>query len=367
MESRLVTKKINNKYPTVGKIKVGMRDTEKGNPISLDYFRADCGQNKAYEELFKKAHGEKPSSIPIVFLSDDSTACRHYLTLRDKAGKALAEGDGLNFRVAVFDKELKISKWVDAPEEVILSEYDTIEAFMEAQVAKAGVDKYGKPMKWKEELCLRFLLPKVSELGLLGVWEFRTKAVESSIPQIVGYFDTIKEGAGTVKMLPFDLRVRKVKSDKSGSPQSYVVVDMVANVSAENIESIRRIAEKGSIGIGQGILTAQKIKELDQQQLPNNMHIAYPAGGKINLADEVRFMQNVLEHQGNKVVIAVNRAQNTRDGGVIFIPSFHVAHPAEGKINFENKEIFLKEVLQHEGHQVTITITKQSDDTLGNA
>ena len=65
--------------------------------------------------------------------------------------------------------------------------------------------------------------------------------------------------AGTVKMIPFDLCVTKVKRDMSGSMSKYPVLSLVANSS---IESLNRLSELGESAFNKGILTEDKILQL---------------------------------------------------------------------------------------------------------
>ena len=91
---------INNKeqkrlpFPIVGHVKCGMK-SDKGYPMSTDYFIPDGN----YAPLFKQAYGEKPSTIQIVFPSDDAElVCREEYVLRDGQGKLVATGDGETFK-----------------------------------------------------------------------------------------------------------------------------------------------------------------------------------------------------------------------------------------------------------------------------
>ena len=70
--------------PIIGKIKVGVKD-EKGLPKSIDYF-VSTGK---YAGLFKKAYGEKPQTIQIVFAYDEpEKSCREEYQYRDEIGRA---------------------------------------------------------------------------------------------------------------------------------------------------------------------------------------------------------------------------------------------------------------------------------------
>ncbi len=240
-------------FPIVGKVKIGMKHPEKGYPMSLDYFRA-TSQNQKYEALFLEAHGEKPSTIPIVFLASDENACKEFLELRDSAGKLLAEGDGENFKV------VHNGIWHEVNLETIQkrAEWQTPEGFMNAMLQKAGAKGV-----WKETLRLRFILPQIK--GLFGLWELRTHAVASSIPQIVSYFDTVLQSTkGRIAMIPFDLSVKKVKSDKAGESKQFSVISMVCNLSVENLSIVGNFTDV----FANGILTDDKVRQIAQNNTP---------------------------------------------------------------------------------------------------
>jgi hypothetical protein len=235
-----------------GKIKIGEKHAEKGYPMALDYFRPHT-ENVAYIEAFKNTYGEKPKSIQIIFVSDDiSHVCAERIELRDKAGKLYARGDGQNFEV------VKDGNFVMAREEDIIKHYGTIENFKEKKVAECA-----SPTGWREILTLRFILPKIK--GLLAEWEFNTYADDSSIPQIVATFDHVQQMAGSVRMIPFDLNVKKVKSDKAGNAHHYPVVQLVPNLSAENMLALREFIEQGIVTMSTGLLTDDKIMQIAEQ------------------------------------------------------------------------------------------------------
>ena len=111
----------------VGFIKVGEKRKGKNGkeyPVSLDYFR--CHADKAYQEQFTQALGEKPNRIQISFLSNDPAhACNARYELRDKCGKLYCQSDGQTFKVSAGEQWTMIS----LPE--ILNKYETLENFME--------------------------------------------------------------------------------------------------------------------------------------------------------------------------------------------------------------------------------------------
>ena len=102
------------KMPIIGKIKVG-RKNEKGFPESLDYF---VGTGN-YERYFIDAFGEKPSSIEIMFLSNNfEESCNERYELRQGA-KLYAYGDGDIFQIYDEQKDDYIEKKTEIRETVI--------------------------------------------------------------------------------------------------------------------------------------------------------------------------------------------------------------------------------------------------------
>lgn len=237
----------------VGKIKVGEKHPEKNYPMSLDYFRA-TSENPQYVQAFQECYGEKPKSIPVIFVSDDiNHVCSEHLELRDNAGKLFAKGDGLNFEI-VNEKD---GTWLKITLDMILAKYEDLDKFLEAQIKRAN-SKTG----WRRRLVLRFVLPKIK--GLMGEWQFSTYADKSSIDQIVGVFDTVQAVAGTVRMIPFDLNVKKVISDRSGSKNSYPVVQLIPNLSTENMMAVKDFVLGGMETLRLGILTDDKVLQLKE-------------------------------------------------------------------------------------------------------
>ena len=234
--------------PVIGHVRIGEKvPTANGGerPVSLDYFKATA-TNAAYTAQFRAAFGEKPVSLPIVFASDDlADVCRHYYELRDNAGKRLAYGDGETFRVAT--KQGAMVQDVEWTPEQIAAQYGTPEAFMEHYAKQAG-----KP--WKEKLTLRFVLVGVP---VIGSWQFDTHGDDTSIPQITGAIDSVIEAAGRLRMIPFDLQVEKVKSDKAGDSRNYPVVKLVCNLSVDSVERLRALPTTGF-----GLLSNEKIGAL---------------------------------------------------------------------------------------------------------
>lgn len=204
-----------NYMPIVGRIKCGMVN-DKGYPQSLDYFRATGN----YMAMFTEAFGDKPTSIEIVFLSDTvKDVCDERYEIR-KGSKLYAWGDGETFNV-----------WDDK------TDYRSFTKANHPDIMERVEKRLGA--KWDRTLTLRFLIPRIK--GVLGVWQLVTKGEASSIPQIVTIFDKTMTMAGTVKGIPFDLSVEKVKSQKPSSKSSFPVIKIIPNASEKSMEMISKI------------------------------------------------------------------------------------------------------------------------------
>lgn len=221
------------RLPLLGKIKVGEKVSkgDKEYPVSLDYFRA----TGKYSKLFHDVYGEKPSKITVVFVSDaQEDSCDERYEFRDKSGALVAFGDGKYW-----------GAWKG-------EEYQKGEATLEKMI-----EAYGEP---KASLTLKFILPKLK--GVFGLWQFQTFGIETSIPAIRDSFDQVQEMAGTVKNIPFDLQVEKVKTQKPGLKRIYPVVNLIANVSQENLLILRDFIDEGE-NI-RGMLTEERIESMSK-------------------------------------------------------------------------------------------------------
>jgi len=172
------------KISVVGKIKIGEK-SEQGLPKSIDYFKVDS----RYKTYFYEAYGEKPSKLEVIFLSNiESEVCNQRYEIRQK-GKLMGFGDGEIFHL-----------WKDK-----IKDYQ-VNTIKQNPDLMARVSESLK-QSWNETLTLRFFLPRIT--GLYGVWQLTTKAVKSSIPQIITEFDRVKNDGRKdgVVGVPFDLTV----------------------------------------------------------------------------------------------------------------------------------------------------------------
>lgn len=212
-------------FPIIGHVKCGVK-SDRGYPMSVDYFVA----TGKYERLFREAYGEKPDVIQIVFPSDDADlVCREEYEFRDEAGKLVATGDGETFKV-----------WSTKTASYTLfttEQYPDIMSMVESRHPKC---------QWRVTLTLNFIIPKIR--GVMGVWQFQTKGVASTIPQIRDYFDEFYGQQGKVSGVIFDLSVVMAKSQKPGQSSRYPVVSLIANESRENLEMAQECRKPIMIG-----------------------------------------------------------------------------------------------------------------------
>lgn len=227
----------------IGKIKCGEKvvgQNGKEYARSLDYFKA----TGSYASHFNEAYATQPNLIQIIFISDDvSFSCPERYELRDKKGKLFGRGDGKRYEIWSRDKGAYVPvSLTDMPD------------LKEVSASKAESAK-----GWERVLTLRFLIPKIR--GIMGVWEFSTKAEKASIDSIVDTFDLVQRQAGTVQRILFDLTVEKVTSQKPDDPSSYPKIRLIPNMSDDNMMKLSSYIQNGGILSGIPIITDNLIEE----------------------------------------------------------------------------------------------------------
>jgi hypothetical protein len=224
MKGRVVKENDTLNIPVIGHIKIGEKTLSKNKkeiPRSLDYFRATGD----YSNLFHNVYGEKPTSIKIAFISDneiDSCYERYEIW---KGQRKYGFGDGQKFRMYS----------------------EKLQGFVDVEPEPGKIDDFFKyfedktESRWFRVLTLRFLIPDIK--GILGVWEFTTRAEKSTINNVVSVFDTVKNFGGTVKRTLFDLSVKMVTSKTYGNNSKYPVVTLIANMTPENIQKLQHLKD----------------------------------------------------------------------------------------------------------------------------
>lgn len=198
--------------PEVGRLKIGRKQTSstgKEYPVSVDYF-IPTGK---YASLFSEALGEKPTTIQVIFPSDNAEkVCNERYEYRDDKGALVARGDGNVFEV--WDGQKYAPFGVDQYPNII-------QQIVNRYPTRRGLDG------WDVVLTLRFIVPAVR--GVVGVWQFSTKGRASSVRNIRESFDGVQQMRGTVTQTVFDLSVQFAKSNKPGVNSRYPVVSLIAN------------------------------------------------------------------------------------------------------------------------------------------
>lgn len=198
--------------PEIGRLHIGKKQMSQNGreyPVSVDYF-IPSGK---YEGLFTQALGEKPSTLQVIFPSDDAAkVCNERYEYRNDKGELVARGDGSVFEIWNGEKYAPYS----------VAEYpDIMRQITANNPTKRGAEN------WDIVLTMRVVIPAVR--GVVGVWQFSTKGKASSIKNIRESFDGVQAMRGTVTGTVFDLSVQFAKSNKPGVNSRYPVVSLIAN------------------------------------------------------------------------------------------------------------------------------------------
>lgn len=273
--------------PRIGMIKVGtkVKRGDKEFPTSLDYFVATGN----YADSFKETFGNKPTKIPIVFVSEDARqVCHERFEAWTNDGKKIGSGDGETFEMySEKDKDYII---VPSTHELV-------------QKNKA---------LFKRILTLKFVIPAIR--GVYGHWEFSTRATKSTINQIIATFDHVKEQAGRVSGIPFDLMVTMAQSRKPNVISKYPVVTLVPNIGAENLEKISMYLSDLSFG-KIGVLTDEKIAKLTAPK-PETKELAVAREKEImkeNNIEDATIISVTTKNEHEEILEVIDDATSTEE------------------------------------------------------
>lgn len=227
----------------IGKLKCGekvMGGNGKEYARSLDHFKA----TGSYASYFNDAFPEPTNIIPIIFITDDvAFSCPERYELRDSKGKLFGRSNGSVYEIWSRDK----------------GEYVTINQAEMPDVKQISAKKADSRKGWERVLTLRFVIPKIR--GIMGVWEFSTKADKASIDNIVGTFDLTQQQAGTVQRILFDLKVEKVTSQKPDEASTYPIFRLIPNMSEQNMMKLNTYLQDGGTIKGIPMLTDEVMEE----------------------------------------------------------------------------------------------------------
>ena len=213
----------------IGRISVGELVTREGQngsytaPAGLDYFRFRT-IHKTVMAKVSEVYGHQPNSLPIFFNTDDPAAhCIESLTLRDKAGKKVAYGDGMEFMV------WNAKRGIYEPRSV--EKNPTLAADILEYVRKgAANDRQREAIDWKHEFTLRFC---IKDVPALGYWQFQTGAAKTSLLNLRSTMDQCMEVFKQIAFLPFLLTVKMAESNNPGFARKYPVVEIIPQFSFE--------------------------------------------------------------------------------------------------------------------------------------
>lgn len=232
-----------SKLPLLGKLKVGIKGDRF--PKSLDYFVASGKYSALFDEVFK----DKPKTIPIVFIDDNpANSCNERFECRDAQGRLSGYGDGKTF-------------YIFNPDTEKYDEYNHEDEDHKRKIKATG--------KWEVILTITFIIPQIRTV--FGQWTLTTKGAKSSVQNIRDTFDAVMDTAGTVRNIPFDLQVEKVKSQKPNSKNLFPVITLVPNISKKNLENLCNYIQSGNDIKKLGQLSNDKIEDVLSIGEPNTM------------------------------------------------------------------------------------------------
>lgn len=196
--------------------------------------------------MFTNVFGDKPDQIQIIFISDDDNiSCNEQWEGREKKTGALAgKSDGETYELWDYEKNTGYK----------------------STKSKEKVKEFTKAhqIEWHVILTLNFIIPAIK--GVFGMWQLQTKGTKSSIESIIGTYDSMKQEAGTVVNIPFDLVVKKVKGQKPGQKHLFPVVDLIPNISSKNVEILRKWLSQGGDIKAIGVVDDYKLEQIDSNQ-----------------------------------------------------------------------------------------------------
>lgn len=240
----------------IGHVKCGKKIEKDGKeyPVSLDHFIATGD----YANKFEKAFPGKTDIIEIVFLDDyEAYSCNQRYELR-KGKNWYAQGDGKRFEV--------YNEKTGNFDIINLDTKEQGEKLMSEIEQRTGES-------FKAKLTLRFAILKIRDI--LGVWELNTGGEKTSVNGIVSAYDTVKKNSGgRVKGFTFDLRVKKVVSDKYNTKRSYPIVELIPHASTEHLDLVRNCIENNvelPLMLEPGKIDDLKVEENQEVNTPHDI------------------------------------------------------------------------------------------------
>lgn len=238
MNGRIKNAEPKNNIPRIGIVKVGKKVSKpdgKEFPTSLDYFVP----SGSFSDNFIKEFGENPKKILISFVYEDEKLICNERYEAWVNGKKIGSGDGITFEM-----------------------YNELDKnYISVPYTHELVQNNKK--NFNRMLTLKFVIPSLS--GVWGHWEFTTRG-NSSIDQIISVFDSVKDVAGRVSCIPFNLVVEMASSKKPNSISKYPVVKLIPALTSQSLELIKQYELNDTWG-KIGVFTEEKIQKLINDKL----------------------------------------------------------------------------------------------------
>jgi hypothetical protein len=254
--------RLKNSPNFAGKIKIGeivesfgQDGRKRTNPRSLDYFIC----KSSYEGRFKKAieeqikrnlvdsnqSPEKPHQILVSFSSRNPGEAIKCTYIARKGKYKWLEGDGKNFYV--YDAERQLAGKILTSKEII-SLYGLNESI-----------KLSKQINFDSHLSLYFRIPFI---GVGSLFLFETKAVASSIPNIIESFTGAASAFDdeTFQKIPFHLSVKIQEGNRDSSRgKKFPVVTLTPLLDSETVAELVS-GNMGDLSLIKGLITPTKIE-----------------------------------------------------------------------------------------------------------
>lgn len=229
--------------PRLGKIRLGLKDEQRGFPKNVDYF--------VCPEEVQAVYGEKPTELRIVFLADDleRIASQYYRAYNASSG-LICRGDGYNADALLDGDELKksggeltVNAWAHGATRGASSAATT--NFIRQQIPCAGAGYDGNPacpmFATKKCAVRNFMQFAIRDVPGLGVYQMDTGSV-INIKNINGTIEMARMMFGGVAGVPMILRRSKLEVAPEGKKTTVNGVELIVDTqySLANLLELRK-------------------------------------------------------------------------------------------------------------------------------
>ena len=217
------------RFPRLGKLRLGIRHPEKGYPMKTDYFVLPK-DSPAYNDLIK-LFSEKPKELRVMIPAEDEEIwASQYLKAYDLTHGLVRKGDGITATRLV---DVKTQKWP--------SKDATNTTMIDMPCPGPNCPDY-KAKKCGEQMNLQVIIPEVPGLG---VWQIDTGS-KNSIININSCAKIIKMAFGRLSRIPLTLSLEpaEVKNPENGKRQTVYVLNLRANVTLSELATSAKAIDK---------------------------------------------------------------------------------------------------------------------------